>query len=176
MRSFWLLFLLVIYCSFGQKEELFIIPGKGIGPLEMGKTTRKDVENFIGKGKPTKELVSFCSRGQGVFKKFIYSEVGLELLYSNLTNPKWDDTLTTIRINESSKLKTIDGIGIGSTRKEVEKIFGKALSTKFNILVLGEVYHAVRYNEIEFVFDSHLQPTLDSMDYKVKEMEMWKIL
>lgn len=175
MKAFGLIaILIVVFCSFIQDQALTIIPGQGVGPLEINKTTKKNVENHIGKGKPTKEFISFCSRGQGTFKKFVYAGLGLELIYSDLNNPKEKDTLTIIRIIESSKLKTIEGIGIGTKRKEVEKYLGKPIVVKFETLVSGAIYHSVRYKEIEFVFDSDHQTTLDTMDYRVKLIEMWK--
>lgn len=171
----WILVLLTtILLSFIQDGTLTIIPGQGVGSLELNKTTKRQVENYIGKGNPTKEFVSFCSHGQGTFKKIVYPDIGIELFYSNLTNPKERDTLTIIRILESSKIKTKEGVGIGSTRREVENYFGKANVSKFDILLSDKVYHSLRYNEIEFEFESNFQPAKDTMDYKVKRIEMWK--
>ncbi len=176
MKKPWIFILLtIILCSFGSEQTLNIIPGHGVGILELNITTKKQVENYLGKGKQIKEFISFCSKGQGTLKKFVYSEIGLELQYSNL-NPKKNDTLIFIKITESSKLKTKEGIGIGSSRREVESFLGKTKTSKFDVLKSGELNHYVKYEDlaIKFVFESQFQPSLDTLDYKVNRIEMYK--
>lgn len=175
MKTLWALFFFVSLSSFVLEQKLTIFPGQGVGSLEINKTTKKDVKKYIGKGKPIKESFYFCSQGRGTIKKFIYPQIGIELLYSNLINPKGNDTLNTIRILEYSTLKTEEGIGIGSSRREVEKVFGKTSLSRFDILLSpNEVYHSLQYNEIEFIFDNHYTSTIDTLDYKVIQINMWK--
>jgi len=147
-----------------------IIPGKGVGKLILNESNKVDVEKYLGKGKKVKYIGTFSNHSSQIIK-FVYPNIGIEVEYSNLKNPKSTDTLKTIRFKAPYNLGTVEGIKLGTTRREVENYLGNPSSSHYEKLLKG-MYHAISYNGIEFVFDNNENPA-EKMDCKVTEIIIW---
>jgi hypothetical protein len=148
-------------------QSLYIIPGKGVGELTLHVNTKKDVEAYWGKGKKVDYPFSFSNHSIQL-TKFVYPQKGIEVEYSDSHHPKDTATLKTIQLKSPCDLSTKEGIKIGTTRQEVENALGPPLTSKYEKLLNG-VYHAIRYNRIEFIFESN-SDELEKGDCKVSEI------
>lgn len=171
------LFLLVLFVGLftlsahvnQQEETAFTInPGKGIGPLIISKSTKKDVELLIGKGKTTDYPAPFGHTTR-LYQKFQYGKLGVDIYYLDPSKPKKSDTLLSITVLDPSPLKTPEGLGIGSSKQEVIETLGKPKSAHFSPLIKG-YYHAIRYDRVEFVFDSE---SADTVHAAVEQIKLW---
>lgn len=126
--------------------------GEGISNLIIDKTTKKEVNKILGKGRKNRDIISFRNH-HTTHVVYIYEDLGLKLIYIEKIRPL-HDTLSLIEITSPSLYKTQDGIGIGSTRKEVELALGKPKKVIHEVLVNGGIMHKIWYNEVEFVFES----------------------
>ena len=149
-----------------------IILGKSVGDLILGQTTKKQIKVIIGKGEKTRYSDSIWPTHTVIVTKFVYSKIGIELEYSYTSNR--GKRLARIVILESCCFKTPEGIGIGSTRKEVERAYGKLKSYYF-MQYDSTIYHSIFTDNIEFVLDKGVVALTDTMSYKVKEINMWWI-
>ena len=147
-----------------------IIPGKGVGKLILNESNKVDVEKYLGKGKKIKYIGTFSNHSSQIIK-FVYSNIGIEVEYSNLKNPKNSDTLKTIRFKAPCDFATIEGIKLGTTRREVENYLGNPSSSHYDKL-LEDIYHAISYDGIEFIFGNN-ENSAEKMDCKVTEIIIW---
>jgi len=170
-----LIFLLLGTNLKNEKAEpnLIIDLNEGIGQIKIGKVTKSDVEKILGKGKVKKYTISFCSKGTGTFKKVVYKKLGIEMFY-DYDYPKKlkkNDTLVGIEFLSFCKLKTEDGIGIGSTRADIEQIYGEPNHEKFVILMNGKtVYHSIDYDKTRFEFEKTFIDSKNKKNAKVKSI------
>ena len=168
------IFLVLFSCEVSQKTQksdisLVVTPGEGVGDLLVNQMKKSQVEDLIGKGKVIEYPSPF---GHGVkFKKVYYPEWDMELSYTNHKRPQKSDTLEEINLIGKSSLRTSVGIGIGSTRTEIENIYGQPNSSQFVELTLNQgYYHAISYDNIQFVFNPH---ETDSMSASVEQITLW---
>lgn len=144
--------------------------GKGLGDLIIDSTTRRDVHKLIGKGRKTRDTTCFRNDCSSVIV-YVYDSLGLELYY----NEKWkasSDTLTEITLHRPCKFKTIDGIGIGSSREEIEMYLGKPKKVKFWKLVNG-FKHEITYDRILFILEKRIGSENSEKKDIVREISFW---
>jgi len=108
------IFLSLFFVS-DKDDDLIIVPGESLGEIVLGKTTKKEVETYIGKGK--KESFRCLDRNEKKSKKYVYPDKGIELYYTK------GDTIFLITMTKDCKYKTDKGIGIGSCIKDV--VYGR---------------------------------------------------
>lgn len=154
-----------------KSEALYpIVPGKSVGELVLGSSTKKEVEKAIGKGKKIKYRISFCGLARMWATKYEYADLGIELEYRTL---KGRNVLEKIVIDENCKLKTEKGIGIGALREQVELAYGSPETSVQDTLFNGEFYHTVRYGNVVYKFDEKDRSPYDILKHEVSQIEMW---
>ena len=147
-----------------------IISGKGVGKLILNEVNKAYVEKYLGKGEKVKYIGAFSNHSSQIIK-FVYPNIGIEVEYSNLKNPKNIDTLKIMRFKAPCDLKTSEGIRLGVTRREIENYLGDPATSHYEKLLNG-TYHAISYDGIEFIFGSN-ENYIEKMDCKVTEIIIW---
>ncbi len=156
-----------------QKENWEVSCGEGIGQILLHRTSKKDLEKTIGKGKKFKY---YDTLGKGKWVPvYSFPELGLELLFGA------SDTLRYISIVPPCDFKTKEGIDIGSSRKEIENLYGKPSSTYSTSHVLFSqgsgiddvIFQEICYDEKKVVFMTDITSVVDSMDAKVVKILLW---
>ena len=102
--------------------DFTIIPGQGFGPVKIGKSTKKDIEKYLGKGRLEEQTFEHtCIRinGKKTFTEthLIYDSLGLEFEFEddNVNKP-----IITIEFKNKIDWKIQGGFRINhTTRKEV---------------------------------------------------------
>jgi len=149
-----------------KNDDLIIIHGKSLGKIVLGKTTKKEVENYIGKGK--KETFYYLNRNEKKSNKYVYPDRGIELCYTK------GDTIFNITIKKNCKYKTDKGIGIGSSIEDVKKAYGEPenIKTTEKLYSMKSIIIGIDYKHINYSLEAQFQND-DKIVYKVDEIDMY---
>jgi len=112
--------------------------------LKLG-ATEKTIKEKAGKDYTVKVLGE--SQVTGSYEEeWTFKNQGLQVVMESDTAES-DKTIAQITITPPSKLKTVKGIGIGSSRKEIIKAYSEQLSheepTDDNTVIVGSVYGGI---------------------------------
>lgn len=155
------------FMNFSKNSLLF---NNESSQVRIGVSTRKEVKRIIGKGKKGRDTT--CFRNDcGSVVIYIYQDIGLEFFYNEKANAS-KDTLTEVTIRKSCVYRSVDGIGIGSKRKEVELSLGKPKKVNFYKLVNG-FKHEIIYDGIIFIFEKGKLDKNSETDDIVTEISFW---
>ncbi len=149
-----------------ESDKLIIRPNKGVGNIEIGKSTLDDVINEYGKIEKNKkwhksiELELF-----GRFEYYLhYDSIGI---FSTYTKNRNKEVIHKIILPFNSKCRTIKGNGIGSGYDDIVEEFGSTDGINLFGYNNNKVIE-LTYDNMHIIFDSN-----DMNACKVVEIIIW---
>lgn len=147
-------------------DKLIIIPGKGVGNIEIGKSTIDDVIEEYGKVKVKRKWHKAVE--VELFGRFeYYLQYDSLATFSTFTKNRNKKVIYKIVLSSGSKCKTANGIGVGSSYKDLKKELGRPEQFYFQ---------GTKYNREMVVFYDNMMIIMngsDSTKNVVSKITIW---
>lgn len=132
--------------------------GKGIGPFDIGHSSRTSVERLLGNGR-------LSNRDQSLILSYPEKGLSFEFLSADASA-----VIKRIRIAPPSQSKTFQSIGIGSSKKFIEQTLGPPAIIEQDTSHLTKGYYRMHYSEVVF----ELYPSNSSGNTNVQSITLLK--
>lgn len=157
-------------------EKLVLTVGQGIGPAKFG-MSKEEVLKLLGEPEEQQKVTPKVREGfpQPELEIWVYASQGFRLTFSSFDDPRLASVSCRDGYNDTTRDfagKTKEGIGLGATPEEVERVYGKPDDNSVKEGLGGFVYRDKRLR-IGFaegkVFQIHLARPADKNETKEDE-------